>query len=508
MKHCFFFLLIVLGAASTSHAAPRFANVFGDHAVLQRDSVIRVWGSGAEKGKSLRLRLGNQSFKVETSGDGYWEAKLSPQMAESVGQKLELLESDALIAVLKDVVFGDVWVAAGQSNMQFQCRSMVKTLPETKPWLDLLEHSNIRVRQVQDPTLKNKNEEARDLAQPSAWSRMNPLTALSASAVALVFARELEGELEIPIGIIDVSWGGKPIEPFIPRELFTTPLLKQILDLSDQGKLAELAQLRGGVIIRNPEGYPAAIFNARMSPLTSYAIKGFIWYQAESNSGSGEDPRDYRFKQQALAEGWRSRWQNPQLPFYYVQLPSYPPATGWIRMREEQRRALKIIPNSGMAVTIDIRGEGVHPPDKIAVGKRLARLALRQTYGREQISSLGPSYRDHRVDGSRMHVRFDHADGGLMIGNKPGLGAPELTPNTPLKWFELAGADGTWHPAQAFIEEEEVIVQSKAVPSPREVRYACHSNPQGGNLYNRAGLPASPFCSNLNLLRWEDPGKM
>ena len=437
------------------------------------------------------------------AGDGHWEARLPPQVAESEGQELELLEGTKSIAVLKDVVFGDVWLAAGQSNMEYQSRSMLKALPETKPWFESLKHSEIRFRRVGDPVLKNRDEEASDLAEQSAWSRMDPKTALGASAVALVFARELEGELKIPIGIIDVSMGGKPIEPFIPRESFTTPLLKQILDLSDEEKLEELALLRGGVIIRNPEGYPGAIFNARIAPLTPYAIRGFLWYQGESNAGKGEDPREYRFKQQALVKSWRSRWQDPQLPFYYVQLPSYPPATGWIRMREEQRRALESIPNSGMAVTIDVRGEGVHPPDKFAVGERLARLALRHSYDLEKIVASGPSYRDHSVHGNEVHIRFSHAGGGLMIGNKPGVG----TPNATLKWFELAGADGNWHAAQARIEGDEVVVQSKAVPSPKEVRYACHANPQGGNLYNRAKLPASPFCSKLDWLHWEDQGK-
>ena len=500
-------LLVAHGSIFRSDAAPRFAHIFGDHAVLQRDSEIRVWGSGAEEGNSLQLRLGVQSFSVEVTQDGYWEAKLPPQTAEGQGQKLELLESGQSVAVLKDVVFGDVWLAAGQSNMEYKSRSMLKALPETKPWFDALANSNIRFRKVADPVLKKKSEEARDLAEPSPWSPIDPQTALDASAVALVFSRELENELKIPIGFIDVSMGGKPIEPFIPRESFTTPFLEEILRLSNQEKLEELAQVRGGVVIRNPQGYPGALFNARIAPLSSYGIKGFLWYQGESNAGSGEDPRDYRLKQQALVEGWRSRWQDSQLPFYYVQLPSYLPATGWIRMREEQRRASEKIANSAMAVTFDIRGEGVHPPDKLAVGERLARLALRHTYGLKKIVPTGPSYRNHLVEEGRVSVRFDDADGGLMVGDKPGLGAPNATPNAPLKWFELAGEDGIWHPATAIIEQNEVIVQSEAVPAPKEVRYACHTLPQGGNLYNQAGLPASPFCSDLDGLPWEDQGK-
>ena len=330
---------------------------------------------------------------------------------------------------------------------------------------------------------------------------MTPDSVLAFSAVAAVFARELQEQLQVPVGIIDVSWGGKPIEPFIPREAFSTPLLGRIRELADADKLEELKQLRGGVIIRNPEGYPGAIFNARMAPVVPYGLCGFLWYQAESNAGRGEDPREYRYKMQALVEGWRARWKNEKLPVYFVQLPSYPPASGWIRMREEQRLALTI-PDTAMAVTIDIRGEGIHPPDKLSVGRRLSRLALVQSYGRAELESSGPLYQSHRVVRSNIRVRFTHVKSGLMVGEKPGVLPARETSGAPLRWFEVAGGNKIWHAAEARIDGEEVVVSARQVANPVAVRYACQTQPQGGNLYNRAGLPASPFCSHLEMLPW------
>jgi len=489
-----------------SLAAPRFARIFGDHLVLQRETEIAVWGEGADPTASLKVRFGGIEVPATANPEGGWKATIPAQAANATGRDLSLFENGKLIASQENVVIGDVWLAAGQSNMQMRVSGMLKGLPESREWAESARFSRIRMRRIDDPILENRRAEAPDLSQPGEWMPMTPGNVVNFSAVASVFARELAEKLDgVPIGIIDVSWGGKPIEPFIPRDAFTSRLLKRIRHLADANDLEALAGIDGGVIIRNPEGNPGAIFNARMAPLTGLPLRGFLWYQAESNAGKGEDPRHYRDKMKALVEGWRTRWDDEQLPVYFVQLPSFPSATGWIRMREEQRRSLSI-PNTGMAVTIDVRGEGIHPPDKIAVGKRLAQLALAKSYGQRNLFSAGPLYRDHQVEGGAARVRFHNLGSGLMIGDKPGFDPPEETPDTELKWFELAGNDGTWHPAKARIEGAEVIVTSEAVPKPVAVRYACKASPQGSNLYNREGLPASPFCSHLEWLPWIDHG--
>ena len=500
-----FLALGLLAVGFACDAAPRFAHVFGDHVVLQRDTPIRVWGSGAGTAAKLKVRFDDTLTPAQVDAKGNWVATLSAMPANRLGKELELLENGKPVAVVRDVVVGEVWLAAGQSNMQFPVRGMLKALPEAHAWVDASGQPAIRFRRVNDPVPADRQVEARELKTPDAWTPMTPTSVLGFSAVAAVFARELEARLDIPVGIIDVSWGGKPIEPFIPRARFTTPLLREIRELADADKLEQLAKLKGGLIIRNPQGHPGAIYHARMAPLEKFGLRGFLWYQAESNAGKGEDPRQYRAKMKALADGWRERWGRKQAPFCFVQLPAFPGATGWIRMREEQRLSTSI-QNSAMAVTIDIRGEGIHPPDKISVGRRLAALALGKTYRIDDTVAEGPMYRTHEIQGNAVRVFFENVGKGLMVGDKPGVAAPQETPEAPLQWFELAGADGIWRRAQAAIEGDSVIVTSPQVERPVAVRYACSTEPQGGNLYNRAGYPASPFCSDLKRLPWEDHG--
>ncbi|MDA7916047.1 sialate O-acetylesterase [Verrucomicrobia bacterium] len=497
------FSMALLGAAVPISATPQFAHVFGDHAVLQRETKLRIWGFGARQGQVLKLRFESGLIPITIDPTGRWEANISPLAASSHGKAFTLLADGEVVDEIKDVLIGDVWLAAGQSNMQFAVKGMLKGMPESQSWIDSCNRPTVRFRRIGDPVLKDVRVEPEDLKARQTWGLMTPTSALGFSAAAAVFARQLSESLQVPIGIIDVSWGGKPIEPFIPREAYSTPLLQQIINLAGKGKLEELAHLHGGVIIRNPEGHPGAIFNARMNPIISYRLKGFIWYQGESNAGRGEDPREYRHKTRALVEGWRKRWNNQNLPFYFVQLPSYEPAPGWIRMREEQRRSLTI-PNTGMVVTIDIRGEGIHPPDKISIGRRLAKLALDDAHGSTRGNAASPNYKSHRIEGNRIHIQFSNVETGLMIGNKPSMAAAVETKESTLNWFEVADKHGKWHTATARIEKQIVIVSSDKLLAPIAVRYACHVQPQGGNLYNRAGLPVSPFCTSLKLLPWAD----
>jgi sialate O-acetylesterase len=498
-------LLFCRMAVTPAVGVPRFANIFTDNTVLQRDSKLTVWGFGAEPGQALMVRLGTIEAKAEIERDGCWSALLPLLTASSEGRKMTLEVDGKVVALIRNVLIGDVWLAAGQSNMQFPVRGMLKHLPEAKAWVGECNLPNIRWRRINDPVAETRDLEATDLNSADAWNPMTPESVVGFSAVAAVYARELHEKLSVPIGVIDVSWGGKPIEPFIPREAFDSPLLRRIRKLADAGRIEELARTRGGLIIRNPEGYPGAIFNARMAPLAGLGLQGFVWYQAESNCGRGEDPREYRHKMSALVQGWRERWANPKLPFYFVQLPSFPKATGWIRMREEQRRALNI-PLTGMAVTIDVRGEGIHPPDKLSVGRRLARLALVKTYHAETGDATGPLYESHQIEGRSVRVRFENAASGLMVGKKSGIDPALESAPAKLRWFEIADESGNWHAATATIDRDEVVVVAEGVRRPTAVRYACEVQPQGGNLYNRAGFAASPFCTDLKLLPWIDPG--
>jgi len=485
---------------------PRFASVFGDGAVLQSGQSTEVWGFGADPGSSYTLQFGGNSAEATVLENGQWKATFSDLPRSADPQNLTLFESGKSVASIRDIVVGEVWLAAGQSNMQMTVKAMQKDMPPASEWVDSASLPQVRFRRVNDPVLPDSKTEADDLTTSGPWIKMSPESVTEFSATAAAFARQVAEQLQCPVGIIDVSWGGKPIEPFIPREAFETPFLSRIKSLADENKLDDLKHLRGGVIIRNPEGYPGSIFTARIAPITRYGLAGFLWYQAESNAGKGEDPRGYRHKMAALATGLRTRWDNDSLPLIFVQLPSFPEATGWIRVREEQRLSLEI-PHTSMAVTLDIRGEGIHPPDKLEVGRRLALCALKNTCNIKDNVASGPCYVSHKVNGSEIIVQFSETHGELASGNRPLFSDVEFSHSDEVKWFEVAGADGEWHEATARIEGDTVVVTSDQEPSPVAVRYACHTTPQGSNLYNRAGLPASSFCSDLKLLEWDDPGK-
>ena len=244
-------------------------------------------------------------------------------------------------------------------------------------------------------------------------------------------------------------------------------------------------------------GQPTRLFNGMIAPVIPYAIRGALWYQGEANDVEG---MIYFHKMKALVGGWRQLWGEGDFPFYYVQLPNFQrsdPANpaggdGWAHLREAQLRFLAF-PNTGMAVTIDVgEADNIHPKDKQDVGKRLVLWALAGTYGKK-IAFSGPLYKSLAVEGDKIRIAFDHAGGGLIVGEKSGLEPVREAAGGKLKWFAIAGKDKVWHWADAVIDGETVLVSSDKVPAPVAVRYAFAMNPEGANLCNKAGLPASPF---------------
>ena len=476
----------------------KISRVFADHAVLQRGVPIPVWGK-AEPNRSVTVEFAGQKKVTKTDQEGSWRLELSPLKAHSIGNRMTIESGDDKLEI-RNLLVGEVWYASGQSNMQMNMGACAKKLPPIQKILDEPKTRLIRTLRIGSEASATPLPE---LPEPVTWQLDNPANRQKQSAVAFFFARELHDELQVPIGIIEGSWGGKPIEGFIPEQEFQKrPLLKPILELSKANELEKLKHIEGGVIIRNAAGRPGQIFNARVAPIVPYAIKGFIWYQGESNAGKGEDPRNYRHKTRALVEGWRTIWNQPELPFYFVQLPAFRDTSyGWVRLREEQRLSLEI-PNTGMAVTIDLKDSDIHPANKLDVGKRLANWALAKTYGKSLLFS-GPLFSSAKMEGNQIRVSFDHVDCGLMVATKEGLNAPVEQLDTPLSHFELCDQQGKWHPAEAKINGKTVVVKSSSVPKPVAVRYACEGDPENANLYNRAGLPASPFCSDLAFLPWE-----
>ena len=494
-------LPLCLCPALSAEGELSIAGVFSDHAVLQRGVPLPVWGT-ATPGAAIEVAFAGEPKSATAKEDGSWELTLAPQKASSEGRTLVIRSKEHEIT-FRDLVVGEVWLASGQSNMQFSMSACARNLAEVKAAIDDKNTLPIRMLRIGNPDSESVTPIERSKAR---WVLDSPQSRPGQSAVAYFFARRLAAELKVPIGVIETSWGGKPIEGFIPAEQFKRfEELKPILTLSQENKLEELKELKGGVIIRNSAGRPGRIFNGRLAAVAPYAVAGAIWYQGESNAGNGEDPRNYRLKMRALIDGWRSAWRAPKMPFYFVQLPAFrDDAYGWVRLREEQRLSLEI-PHTGMAVTIDLRDNDIHPANKIDVGERLARWPLANQYGRTQLAASGPLFKSASIEGSTVRVSFHHLGGQLIVARKEGLAPPEETPATALAHFELAGADGVWHAARAEIEGQEVVVRSEAVPAPIAVRYGCRGAPENANLYNRSGLPASPFSSRLDLLPWAPP---
>jgi len=371
---------------------------------------------------------------------------------------------------------------------------------------------------------------ADDAPAATPWQVCSPATAAGFTAVGLFFAREVQAATGVPIGLLDDNWGGTPIEPWIPpagMELVpelaqdVTARQKAIdahrtaftaqLDALDRWLQTTRAAVTAGEPLEKlpapptPPGHPGstgwgAMYHAMIHPLARFPIKGFLWYQGESNGGEGES---YHQKMQALVRGWRKVWRDDDLPFYFVQLASFQKPTddpaggdGWAKLREAQRKSLTI-PKTGMAVIIDtvpLAAAGdIHPRNKFDVGTRLARWALHHDYGKKEVVPSGPLFKSLSIEGGKARVRFDHAAGGLMVGAKNGREPAAENKAGKLERFALAGADRTWRWAEAVIDGDSVVVSSPEVREPVAVRYAFSMNPDGANLYNRAGLPASPF---------------
>jgi sialate O-acetylesterase len=496
-RHLIVAVLFVIGGVEDASAELRLAGIFADHMVLQRDQPVQIWG-WADAGKNVTVFFADQTEKAVANQTGVWAITLQPIKADSQGRQLRV-ESSGQEIVFDDILVGEVWHASGQSNMAMNVGAMAKELEMVAKDIAAADLPAIRFCSI------NEAESPRalgDLRQRAVWTACEPTTVSRLSGVAFYFARRLQAELNVPIGVIDSSRGGTPIEPFIPREAFEShPTLKKELELGDREDLDAIWRLHGGVRARDVNWLPGRVFHSRLAPISRFAVRGAIWYQGESNSGVQEDPRDYQHKMRALIKGWRQAFGNDKLPVYFVQLPGSGAGEGWPYLREQQRLAADL-PHTGMVVTVDLDGAGIHPPNKIDVGQRLARWALVNDYGRS-IPFSGPMFERQEVQGDRVVIHFSHAENGLMVADKKGLAEPRETPGDRLAYFEVVDKSGEWHAATAEINGKTVVVSCKDVLSPIAARYAYAVDPTNCNLYNRDGLPASPFCSRPAMLVYD-----
>lgn len=457
-----FVTVALLTAPLGALADVKLPSIIGDNMVLQRKQAVPIWGWD-DPGTQVTVALGDTKVTTKAGADGKWLAELPAQEA---GGPVTVTVSGTTTVKLNNVLIGEVWLCSGQSNMEWP----VARTKNAEQEIAAADHP--RIRHIKIPHVAAA--EPREDVPSDGWKVCSPPTVPAFTAVGYFFGRYLKKELDVPIGLIGSNWGGTRIEPWTPPVGF-----KQVAALSSTAaKLDQLPALKDGKASR---GSPLALYNGMIHPLLPYALRGAIWYQGEANNGEG---MLYHEKMNALITGWRSVWDNDDMPFYYVQLAPYrygAAPTQLPRIWEAQTATLEI-PQTGMAVTVDIGNtEDIHPRNKQDVGKRLALWALAKTYDRDGLVYSGPLYKSMQIEGDRIRVSFNHVDGGLVSRDEK-----------PLRHFTIAGKDKEFVEATATIDGETVVVSADDVENPVAVRFAWHQEAEP-NLSNKAGLPASPF---------------
>lgn len=451
-----FVMLCMFGLVSIAASAElRLASVFSDSMVIQREKPVRVWGE-AEPHASVKVMLDREQQNAIADDTGRWQVAL-PAMPGSKKPRSLVVSSGGRQVAVRDILVGDVWLCSGQSNMQMNLREADGGEAEARE-----AGGRAAIRLLSIPKHAATSPEDRFEAK---WQVCTPESAGRFSAVGFFFARELERDptlAEVPIGLIDSSFGGTMAEAWTSKEGLASFKSEELLDSMFGIK-------------------PSHLYNSMVAPLTSFGLRGVIWYQGEGNAGR---PGIYVRVLSALIADWRQRWQDPALPFLIVQLPPFAGRMGdhyFTWLREAQAEVVRSTPNTALAVTIDTTdGFDLHPTEKREIGRRLALLARRLVY-KQDVVATGPVFKATQVDGSAMRVTFD--TGGVGLAGR-GTG--------PIKGFAVAGEDGVYRFADAAIAGDSVTLQCDAVPSPKTVRYAWAAIPDA-TLTSKAGLPAAPF---------------
>lgn len=420
--------------------------LFQNHLVLQRDSPTSIWGKGIPQAEvSIQFLGKNYSAKIQK--DSTWKISLPPQKAS--GPHSLYFHNGQATDTLNDIYFGDVWLCAGQSNMGFKLEKEMKAAKE----IPLANHPSIRHFKV---SLPGKETEFSDK-----WQVCSPEVAGQFSAAAYYFAENLQPEIDVPIGLIVTTAGSSRIEAWMRK---------------------------GNDEIDSTQTSDLNLFKNLVKPLASFPLKGVLWYQGESN-GSTEDARRYRTQFQALISDWRTQLNQPELPWIFTQLPAWffkSEEVDWAELRASQAAALEL-PFTSMVATYDFgNSKDLHPNNKHELGRRYALVARRLVYG-ENILASGPFFRSAKKEGQKIQIAFDYCENGLSI--RP--------PSESLNGFEIAGKDGKFFPAEARIEGEEVVIESKKIKDPVSVRYAWKTDISEANLSNAEGWPALPFWEEV-----------
>jgi sialate O-acetylesterase len=471
--------------------------IFSDHMVLQRDVETPVWGWAAP-GETVTVTFNAQSKKTEANPDGKWMVRLDPSV---VGPSTTLTIRGKNEIIIHDVILGEVWLGSGQSNMAMTVKAS-NHYDQERSVADLP-----MLRMFKEESAASNEEQKLGKGQ---WLVCTPESVGGYSATLYFFGREIHKSLNVPVGLINSSVGGTPIESWIdagvqrnskalrpffeeqdsgpaakPSESEKIKYEQELTKWKDATKKARAANQKlprkptDPAEVRNRKGNVGGLFNGKIAPLIPYAIRGALWYQGEANSFPAKAPY-YEQQLQLLVQDWRSRW-GYDFPFAWAQLPNFEgEGRDWPTIREAMLKSL-VLPKTGMGINIDIGDKkDIHPKNKQEVGRRLSLWALGTVYHQSVVATSGPLPLEHKIQGNEIVVSFQHANGGLVA--KGGT----------VKGFMIAGQEEIWKPATARIDGTAVIVSSPEIEKPVSVRYAWENFPEC-NLFNGAGLPASPF---------------
>ena len=454
--HRLLILFILCLSAQLTMANITLPAIFGDNMVLQQRDTVTIWGWGkALEPVSVQVSWQEQPLRDTVNSKGQWAVRV---LTPAAGGPHTIAIRGWNEIRLENVMTGEVWLCSGQSNMEWSARLGIDSAD--------VETARANYPNIRFFTVMHRTAETPQLDLDGAWQMCTPETMHDFSAAAYFFARKVQQELNVPFGLINTSWGGTPAEGWTPEWVFEHD---EVLAASSQ-KINEMPWA---------PRERAIVYNAMVAPLTPFRIAGALWYQGETNTANAET---YTRLFSAMIGAWREAW-GYEFPFYFAQIApfTYGPDAG-VKVRDAQRRTLAAVPNTGMIVTSDIGDTtDIHPRNKQDVGLRFAGLALKDHYGKNNVVSSGPLYRSMEVDGRRVRLFFDHAEGLQARGGK-------------LTHFEVAGADGIFYPAQAEIKDNTVVVYSREVRQPVAVRFAWSSTATP-NLFNGAGLPASAFTT-------------
>ena len=527
-------LAVALVVAQAGAEVPlTLAPLFADHAVLQRDEPVPIWG-GASPGEEITVSFAGQSRNATAGADGRWSVALAPLAASATGSDLTVSvrppsdRGPGSAVTLHDILVGEVWLCSGQSNMEF-------TLAEARDAKrEIAAATNPLIREIK---VKHKvSTVPLETAATTGWRSSTPQVAGTFTAVGYFFAREIAAKLQVPVGIVDSSWGGTPVEAWMDGAALASDPKFAVVNERWQQTMAEYsankiiyaqakaaqAKAEAAAVAEGPEAHarwlkdnarlrdpsdpthwlsfgvaslrspvprgpgdsatPTGLFNGMINPLIPEAVRGILWYQGEKNAERAEE---YHALFSAMITAWRARFGQPELPFYWVNLANLAFVDDthrqWAFLRGAQTETLSL-PATGQAIAIDLgEDNNIHFGNKQDIGHRLALLAENRLY-HLSCEDTGPTFTSVRPEGAALRITFEHARGLAVKGDS-------------INSLELAGADRVFHPGTGRIDGTSLVVESAAVPRPLAIRYAWLNAPQA-NLYNAAGLPAVPFRSD------------